>query len=149
MTHVSCETGQFWRVFEAVLSHGRLASDLPDTVASGLRVSSAGPVNQAANPMEVLVMTPYEPAPLVVLLTSPSRRTLLLHNCSNRLSPPCLPCPLGPAHPSPAVCRLPLSGIRALLGFPSPVEDSSDDGTDISELLVRNPPATFFYRAEG
>lgn len=57
--------------------------------------------------------------------------------------------PLGSAHPSPAVNRLPVSGIRAVLGFPSPAEDFSDDGIDLNELLVRNPPATFFYRAEG
>jgi len=35
------------------------------------------------------------------------------------------------------------------LGFPSPAEDFLDDEIDLNEFLVRNPPATFFYRAEG
>lgn len=35
------------------------------------------------------------------------------------------------------------------LGFPSPAEDFLDDRLDLNNLLVRNPPATFLYRAQG
>lgn len=45
--------------------------------------------------------------------------------------------------------RIPLGLLRAVLGFPSPAEDFQDDCLDLNELLVRNPPSTFFYRAEG
>ncbi len=44
---------------------------------------------------------------------------------------------------------LPLAGVRASLGFPSPADDFLDDNIDLNELVVRNPPATFYYRAEG
>lgn len=56
---------------------------------------------------------------------------------------------LGKARIDPRQVRLPISGIRAALGFPSPTEDFQDDGIDLNELLISNAPATFFYRAEG
>lgn len=34
-------------------------------------------------------------------------------------------------------------------GWPSPAEDYVDDQINLHELLVRNPPATFFLRATG
>lgn len=49
----------------------------------------------------------------------------------------------GPAHSAP------LAGARARLGFPSPADDFIDDGIDLHRLLVRNPAATFLYRADG
>jgi len=49
----------------------------------------------------------------------------------------------GPAH------SVPLAGAHARLGFPSPAEDFIDDGIDLHRLLVRNPAATFMYRADG
>lgn len=34
-------------------------------------------------------------------------------------------------------------------GWPSPAEDYVDDQINLHELIVRNPPATFFLRATG
>ena len=42
-----------------------------------------------------------------------------------------------------------MGAVRASLGFPSPAEDFEDDAVDLNELLIRNPPATFLYRASG
>jgi DNA polymerase V len=56
---------------------------------------------------------------------------------------------LGPAAIDTSRVRIPLSGISARLGFPSPADDFLDDAIDLNEHLVRNPAATFFYRAEG
>lgn len=44
---------------------------------------------------------------------------------------------------------MPLSGIRAQLGLPSPADDFIDEAIDLHRLLVRNPSATFLYRADG
>lgn len=57
--------------------------------------------------------------------------------------------PIGPARVDAPVMRLPMGAVRAALGFPSPAEDFADDTVDLNRLLVRNPPATFLYRAEG
>lgn len=56
---------------------------------------------------------------------------------------------VGPARLDARPCALPLGAARASMGFPSPAEDFQDDTIDLNELLVRNPPATFLYRAEG
>jgi len=56
---------------------------------------------------------------------------------------------LGPAAIDAPLRLLPLAGARAKLGFPSPAEDFLDDTVDLHQLLVRNAPATFLYRAEG
>jgi DNA polymerase V len=56
---------------------------------------------------------------------------------------------LGPVAVDPPRAVRPLSGIRAQLGFPSPAEDFLEDEIDLNEFLIRNPPATFHYRAEG
>lgn len=56
---------------------------------------------------------------------------------------------LGSACLEPAPLELPLSALRAQLGFPSPAEDFQDDELDLNQIVVRNPPATFLYRAEG
>ena len=45
--------------------------------------------------------------------------------------------------------RIPMLGARVRLGFPSPADDFLDDSLDLNELLIRNPAATFYYRAEG
>ncbi|MBB3854736.1 DNA polymerase V [Xanthomonas arboricola] len=42
-----------------------------------------------------------------------------------------------------------MSAICVRLGFPSPAEDFQDDELDLNQVLIRNPPATFLYRAEG
>lgn len=44
---------------------------------------------------------------------------------------------------------LPVSGMQVALGFPSPAEDFEEERIDLNALLVRNPPATFLYRASG
>ena len=56
---------------------------------------------------------------------------------------------LGAAAIDPSRCLLPLSGANVRLGFPSPADDFLDDALDLNELLIRNPAATFFYRAVG
>ena len=45
--------------------------------------------------------------------------------------------------------RLPLYGQLAAAGFPSPADDYIEDLLDLNELLVRNPPATFYVRLRG
>jgi DNA polymerase V len=44
---------------------------------------------------------------------------------------------------------VPLAAARARLGFPSPADDFMDEAIDLHRLLVRNPAATFLYRADG
>ena len=44
---------------------------------------------------------------------------------------------------------LPLVGSVVCAGFPSPADDHIEDVVDLNELLVRNPPATFYVRAAG
>lgn len=56
---------------------------------------------------------------------------------------------LSPAEVDAPLLRLPMGTVRVALGFPSPAEDFEDDRVDLNEMLVRNPPATFLYRAEG
>jgi DNA polymerase V len=56
---------------------------------------------------------------------------------------------LGPACLDPPPLALPFSAIRIAMGFPSPAEDFQDDEIDLNHVLVRNPAATYMYRAEG
>ncbi|MGV8959193.1 MAG: LexA family protein [Stenotrophomonas sp.] len=56
---------------------------------------------------------------------------------------------LGPAQIDGPIRSIPLAGAHARLGFPSPAEDFMDDSVDLHRLLVRNPAATFLYRADG
>ncbi|MBB5860967.1 S24 family peptidase [Xanthomonas arboricola] len=56
---------------------------------------------------------------------------------------------LGPACLEPPPLRLPVSALRIQLGFPLPAEDFQDDELDLNQVLIRNPPATFLYCAEG
>ena len=35
------------------------------------------------------------------------------------------------------------------MGFPSPAEDFDQQSINLNDVLIRNPPATFFYRATG
>lgn len=57
--------------------------------------------------------------------------------------------PLGPAGVDLPLRLRPLGTVRVTLGFPSPAEDFIDDTIDLNRLIVRNEPATFFYRATG
>jgi DNA polymerase V len=57
---------------------------------------------------------------------------------------------LGTAHPEPAAQRLPLIASPCpQAGFPSPAADYVEETLDLNELMVRNPPATFFVRVRG
>ncbi len=56
---------------------------------------------------------------------------------------------LGPAGVDLPALPLPLGTARVRAGFPSPAEDFLDDSIDLNDYLVRNPAATFLYRAEG
>ncbi|MCK5884056.1 MAG: translesion error-prone DNA polymerase V autoproteolytic subunit [Bacteriovoracaceae bacterium] len=38
---------------------------------------------------------------------------------------------------------------RVQAGFPSPADDYKDGTLDLNELLINNPPATFFVRVQG
>lgn len=55
----------------------------------------------------------------------------------------------GRATVAPAALDLPVAAVHAALGFPSPAEDFQDGTIDLNAYLVRNPPATFLYRAQG
>ncbi|MCA1810353.1 MAG: LexA family protein [Kiritimatiellia bacterium] len=46
-------------------------------------------------------------------------------------------------------CARPLCGTRVAAGFPSPADDYMEGALDLNEYLVRNPPATFFFRVTG
>ncbi|ORE88778.1 DNA polymerase V subunit D [Oceanococcus atlanticus] len=57
---------------------------------------------------------------------------------------------VGYAAIDPAVMELALvSSPRPQAGFPSPAADFVEDTIDLNQLLVTNPPATFFVRIEG
>jgi DNA polymerase V len=56
---------------------------------------------------------------------------------------------LGQAASEPTRLLIPIMGAMARLGFPSPADDFIEDTLDLNTLLIRNPPATFFYRALG
>ena len=43
----------------------------------------------------------------------------------------------------------PLFSCRVSAGFPSPADDYIDQRLDLNELLIANPAATFFVRADG
>lgn len=44
---------------------------------------------------------------------------------------------------------LPLFMDRAQAGFPSPAQGYEQKAIDLNELMVTNPPATYFVRAQG
>ena len=44
---------------------------------------------------------------------------------------------------------LPLGSVTVALGFPSPAEDFEEARIDRNPILIRNPPATCLYRAQG
>lgn len=49
----------------------------------------------------------------------------------------------------PGLQRLPLYLTAVQAGWPSPADDYIDQQINLHELVVRNPPATFFLRAAG
>lgn len=46
-------------------------------------------------------------------------------------------------------CLIPLGVSPVAAGFPSPAADYEDRRLDVSEYLIRNPVATFFFRVSG
>jgi DNA polymerase V len=64
--------------------------------------------------------------------------------------PPDPPGLIGPAALAPLAASRPLLAMRAACGFPSPAEGffREEDRLDLNELLIANPPATFFARAD-
>ena len=50
---------------------------------------------------------------------------------------------------APAGSNPPLMESPVAAGFPSPAEQYAEMPLDLNELLVRNPPATYFVRASG
>ncbi len=44
---------------------------------------------------------------------------------------------------------VPLVSSPVCAGFPSPADDHIEEVIDLHELLIRNPPATFYVRAVG
>ncbi|WP_395795253.1 LexA family protein [Aquimonas sp.] len=57
--------------------------------------------------------------------------------------------PVLPAAIDPPAVEVRTGSALVELGFPSPAEDFEDDSLDLNRLIVRNAPATFFYRASG
>ena len=57
--------------------------------------------------------------------------------------------PMGAALCDAPLHASPVAGVHARAGFPSPAEDFLDDEIDLHRLLVRNPAATYLYRASG
>lgn len=54
--------------------------------------------------------------------------------------------------PDPDPAPLPIRLLRspsASAGFPSPAADYVEDVLDLNQLLVTNPPATFYFRCRG
>ena len=50
---------------------------------------------------------------------------------------------------SPPHRSRPLYLSPVVAGFPSPADDHIDGGIDLNQLLIKNPPATFFVRVDG
>lgn len=48
-----------------------------------------------------------------------------------------------------AKMALPLFGCPVPAGFPSPADDFIEQTLDLNDLLITNPPATFFIRVAG
>lgn len=56
---------------------------------------------------------------------------------------------IGFAAVDPPLIPLPVGAASVQLGFPSPAEDFEEDSLDLNRMLVRNPLATYIYRASG
>ena len=51
--------------------------------------------------------------------------------------------------PNPTKLYTPLFGHKIAAGFPSPADDFVEASLDLNELLIKNPPATFFLEVMG
>lgn len=56
---------------------------------------------------------------------------------------------VGYAAVDPPLMPLSVGAAAVQLGFPSPAEDFEEDSLDLNRMLVRNPLATYIYRASG
>lgn len=56
--------------------------------------------------------------------------------------------PLSPKQ-EPTKLYTPFFGHKIAAGFPSPADDYKQDSLDLNELLIKNPPATFFLEVMG
>lgn len=56
---------------------------------------------------------------------------------------------VGPTDHDPPGLTVPTGSVNVQLGFPSPAEDFEEDSLDLNRILVRNPLATYIYRASG
>ncbi len=54
-----------------------------------------------------------------------------------------------PASLAPNQLHLPLYLSPVVAGFPSAADDHIDQAIDLHELLIKNPPATFYVRVKG
>ncbi len=61
---------------------------------------------------------------------------------------PCRVMLFKPAEPLSQIA-LPLFASKVPAGFPSPANDYIEKDLDLNELMIQNPAATFFARAEG
>ncbi|GAB4217554.1 MAG: translesion error-prone DNA polymerase V autoproteolytic subunit [Synechococcales cyanobacterium] len=46
-------------------------------------------------------------------------------------------------------CPVPLLTCRVEAGFPSPADDSIEEGLDLNDYVIQHPAATFFVRVAG
>jgi len=54
-----------------------------------------------------------------------------------------------PKTPSIKHIACPIMEVKAPAGFPSPARDYIENSLDLNELMVPNPPATYFIQVEG
>lgn len=79
---------------------------------------------------------PPHPAPMPVVRLRPHAPSATPPPRPAALAPRPRPRPFYPSPP-------------ALAGFPSPATDHVEEPLDLNDLMVANPPATFFVRAQG
>ncbi len=70
------------------------------------------------------------------------------HDTALKLGDQCHIKPIKSAEPLTKV-SLPLFASKIPAGFPSPANDYIEKNLDLNELMIQNPAATFFARAEG
>lgn len=74
--------------------------------------------------------------------------SITLQDVAIQLNDPCRITLFKPAEPLSKVL-LPLFTSKIPAGFPSPANDYIEKNLDLNELMIQNPAATFFARAQG
>jgi DNA polymerase V len=74
--------------------------------------------------------------------------SITLQDVAIQLNDPCRITLFKPAEPLSKV-SLPLFTSKIPAGFPSPANDYIEKNLDLNELMIQNPAATFFARAQG